>query len=1114
MILRTYLAATAAFVGLAAVIPPCTAQDAEDPLVTGFKEPPSATRPWVWWHWLNGNVSAEGAKLDLEWMKRIGIGGVQLFEGDLATPQLVSKPLPYMTPEWRNALQQSVATAARLGLGFSIATSPGWSATGGPWVRHEAGMKKLVWSDVTVSGKGSRGKIKLPRPPSVSGPFQDVPLSTGADNGPPDFYRDAAVLAYPDHSKPALTPLRMLSSAGGVGLSGLTDFKYVTAVSIPFKSDGKAWLVQDFGRPVAVRSIVVGVPPERGFGASPPPEARLEASEDGVVFREVARLPISRSPVRSASFESVSARYFRLALAPKTPDGPPPPMAPGAVMPDFPAPPSHYEISEFRLMSHPLVNRFEEKAGFAAAADYYGLDTANGLSSGAIQPDQIIDLTRRMDEDGTLHWTPPAGQWRVVRMGYSLTGHRNGPAPKDATGLEVDKLSAIHVADYLSAYLEKYDEAVGASLIGKRGIDSLLSDSIEAGAQNWTDDMIGEFRCRRGYSMLPWLPTLTGMIVGDAGRSDRFLWDFRRTIADMIAQNHYGTIAKEAHARGLSYYAEALEDHRPQLGDDMAMRQSADVPMGAMWTIAPGQKAKPTFVADIKGAASVAHIYGKTQVGAESLTALGQPWAFSPRDLKSTIDLEFALGVTRPIIHTSPHQPFVDGHKPGMALAVVLGQYFSRNETWAEQARGWTDYLARSSFLLSQGRPVADLAYFYGEEAPITGLYGDRGPTGIPSGHDFDFVNADVLLNQLSVQDGDLVTEAGTRYRVLVLGGSSARMTLPVLRRIEALVEAGASIVGPRPTASPSLSDDPALFASIVDRLWSAGKILPTAAAGLAARRIEADWILPSPDAPIALLHRQLDDGEIYFISNRTASEQTLDVDFRVAGKAPQLWHADTAKVEDSSFRVRGKRTVVPLTLAPDEAVFVVFRQPTTARAKTISRPVAKAIHNMTGSWSVSFPPGRGAPAALQMPRLRPLNEASDNGVRYFSGTASYFSSTTIQKSWFEAKHDIVLDLGEVNDIAEVAVNGRTLGQLWKAPYRINVRPYLKPGNNKIEVRVTNLWVNRLIGDAQQVTTPVTFTQGPAYRKDAPLRASGLVGPVRFSLEANTDNAVGVLSQN
>ena len=1107
MIQRTNLAVTAAICSLAAFVTPCAAQDAKDPLVTGFNEPPSATRPWVWWHWLNGNVSAEGAKLDLEWMKRIGIGGVQLFEGDLATPQLLSKPLPYMTPEWRNALRQSVATAARLGLGFSIATSPGWSATGGPWVRPEAGMKKLVWSDVIVSGTGSRATIQLPLPPSVSGPFQDISVTTNADGGLPNFYRDAAVLAYPDHSKPAWMPRRVLSSVGVVGFTGLADSEYATAVSIPFKSDGKAWLVQDFGRPVAVHSVVAGVPPERGFGAPPPPEALLEASDDGVVFRKVAHLPISRSPVRSASFEAVSARYFRLALAPKAPDGPPPAMAPGAVMPDFPAPPSHYEISEFRLMSQPLVNRFEEKAGFAAAADYYGLDTANGLSSDAIQPDQIIDLTRRMDEDGTLHWTPPPGQWRVVRMGYSLTGHRNGPAPKDATGLEVDKLSALHVGDYLSTYLEKYDEAVGPSLIGKRGIDSLLSDSIEAGAQNWTDDMIGEFQRRRGYSMLPWLPTLTGTIVGDAGRSDRFLWDFRRTIADLIAQNHYGTIAKEAHARGLSYYAEALEDHRPQLGDDMAMRQNADVPMGAMWTIAPGQQAKPTFVADIKGAASVAHIYGKTQVGAESLTALGQPWAFSPRDLKSTIDLEFALGVTRPIIHTSPHQPFVDGHKPGIALAVVLGQYFSRNETWAEQAKGWTDYLARSSFLLSQGRSVADVAYFYGEEAPITGLFGDRGPRDIPSGHDFDFVNADVLLNQLSVQDGDLLTKAGTRYSVLVLGGSSARMTLPVLRRIEALVDAGASVVGPRPIASPSLSDDPVQFTSIVDRLWSAGKILPTAEAGLAARGIEPDWILSSPDAPIALLHRQLDDGEIYFISNRAATDQTLNVDFRVAGKAPQLWRADTAQIEDASFWVRGKRTVVPLMLGPDEALFVVFRQPTATSARTISRPVTKATQNMTGSWNVSFQAELGAPAAIQMPLLRPLNEASDSGVRYFSGTASYTSNATIQKSWFKAKHDIVLDLGEVNDIAELAVNGRTVGQLWKAPYRINVGSYLKPGKNKIEVRVTNLWVNRLIGDAQPGAIPVTFTQGPAYRTDAPLLRSGLVGPVGLSLEVKTDIA-------
>ena len=1104
MKLSVYFATTVAIGCLAASPTLSNSPNGEDKLLTGFKTPPSSARPWVWWHWLNGNIDTDGAKLDLEWMKRIGIGGVQLFEGDLATPQLVEKPLGYMSPDWRNALRQTVATADQLGLGFSIATSPGWSATGGPWVKPEAAMKKLVWSEVTFSGYRRPVDIELPMPPSVSGPFQDVALSDD-DAAGKGFYRDTAVLAYPVGTAAPLTPRNILASAGNVDAKKLVDSKYSTAASIPFKNDGRAWLLHDYGRPVTVKTVFAGVPPEKGFGAPPPPDARLEVSDNGTDFREIAHLPISRSPIRSASFAPVTARYFRLALSPKEFEGPPPAIAPGAVMPDFPPSPSHYDISEFRLEPQARINRFEEKAGFAAASDYYALDTSKTAANDAVRPDQVIDLTSKMDGKGRLHWSAPRGAWRVVRMGYSLTGHRNGPAPKDATGLEVDKLSARYVRDYLSIYLAKYRETVGPSLFGKKGIDSLLSDSIEAGSQNWTDNMIGEFEKRRGYSMVPWMPALTGTIVGDPAQSDRFLWDFRRTIAEMLAQNHYGTISQVAHANGLGYYAEALEDHRPQLGDDMAMRQSADIPMGAMWTIPPGQKPKQTFVADIKGAASVAHIYGKSQVGAESLTSLGQPWAFSPRDLKSTIDLEFALGVTRPVIHTSPHQPFVEGHKPGMALAVVLGQYFSRNETWAEQARGWTDYLARSSFLLSQGQAAADIAYFYGEEAPITGLYGDKGPTDIPAGFDFDFVNADALISQFSVKDGDLITKAGKRYRALVLGGSSARMSLPVLQRIATLVDAGATVVGPRPTGSPSLSDSPADFTALTERLWSSGKIALNASASMAARGIEPDWKLARADAPVALLHRRLDDGDLYFVSNRTAKMQTLEIDFRVAGKAPQLWRADTAQVEDASYQIVKGRTIVPMTLQPDEAVFVVFRADAASPARTIAQPVIQAVKTVAGAWKVTFQADRGAPPSIGMPSLYPLNEAKDAGIRHFSGTAQYAKTLDVEKSWIQSKGNILLDLGEVNDIAEVVVNGRNVGQLWKAPYRIDIRPYLQAGANRIDVRVTNLWVNRLIGDAQPGATPVTFTQGATYRTDAPLRPSGLVGPVSLSLTDAVD---------
>lgn len=250
----------------------------------------------------------------------------------------------------------------------------------------------------------------------------------------------------------------------------------------------------------------------------------------------------------------------------------------------------------------------------------------------------------------------------------------------ESTGLEVDNLDPSAVRTYAETYLGLYRDALGSDLAAK-GLNALLSDSIEAGAQNWTPALIDEFRRPRGYDPVPWFPALTGTVVESAERTDRFLWDYRRTISELLTRSHYAVLAAVAREHGLKCYSEALEGHRPQLGDDLAMRAAADVPMGAIWTTPRGQKSRQTFVADLQGAASVAHVHGKPLVAAETFTAFGAPWAFAPSDLKATADIAFALGVNRIMIHTSPHQPLTK-LKPGMSLAPLLGQYFSRNETW------------------------------------------------------------------------------------------------------------------------------------------------------------------------------------------------------------------------------------------------------------------------------------------------------------------------------------------------------------------------------------------------------------------------------------------------
>ncbi len=1094
-------------------------------LYRGFLDPPSSARPRVWWHWMNGNITKEGIRLDLDWMKRVGIGGFQNFDAALLTPQVVPQRLVYMTPEWIDALRYTVDLAEQHGLEMAIAASPGWSETGGPWVRPQQAMKKLVWSETEIEG-GRRFDGKLREPPATTGPFQDVPQAPTLTAHPKPgvtFYADTAVIAYPVIEREPRRPV-VGETVGGapVDAAALTDGVLTSAVKIRFGTQqAPSCLVHDYRRPTTLAALTMAMPIGTDFFRSPLATPVLEASDDGAGFRKVADIPSGTIVQHTISFAPVAARYFRVCFTP-----PPPPYtdlldatAPGVNMLGLLQPgkaPESIEVNELRLFATPRVHHAEEKAGFALASDYYAIATAPVAPGAAVAPAKVIDLTREMKPDGTLAWTPPPGRWKVLRFGYSLTGKENHPATPEATGLEVDKLDRNHVQAYLDAYLGKYENALGAQNVGAKGVRALLVDSIEVGAQNWTDTLPAEFRRRRGYQIAPWMPALTGVIVGSAEQTDRFLYDFRRTLGDLIADHHYGRIAAAAKARGLIQYGEALEQGRPVLGDDMEMRRYASIPMAAMWTYSP-QVGAPTPVrfADIRGAASVAHIYGQNLVAAESLTSAFAPWAFAPRDLKPMIDIEFALGINRPVIHTSVHQPLTD-RTPGLTLA-IFGQYFNRNESWAEQAGPWVSYLSRTSHMLQQGRFAADVAYFYGEEAPLTALYREHATPDAPTGHGFDFVNADVVLNQLQVDGGDLVTASGMRYRILYLGGTSERMTLPVLRRIEQLIAQGATVVGRRPGESPSLADDQQELAAIADRLWGGavqkGKVMTArdadeALAQLGVQR-DFDYRKPQADSDVMFLHRRLDDADVYFLTNRQAREEHIEASFRIAGKRPEIWRADSGGKEPVSYRIESGRTSMSLHFAPHDAYFVVFREPATSDRVTLPAPKTTALTTLTGDWTVTFQPGRGGPDAARKLAAGSWSEHADAAIRYFSGTARYSRELLVPSSWSGGR--LMLDLGEVHELAEVLVNDRSLGILWHPPYRIDVTDALRRGSNRIEVRVTNLWVNRMIGDAQPDAQKITFTAFPPYLPDAPLRPSGLLGPVRLertdSTAARTESA-------
>jgi alpha-L-rhamnosidase/Glycosyl hydrolases family 2, sugar binding domain len=818
-------------------------------------------------------------------------------------------------------------------------------------------------------------------------------------------------------------------------------------------------------------------------GAGSTPMESLEVSGDGVNFPRAIDLPRTAIYQRTFAFAPVTGRYFRYRLPSLNSDS--------------------FKICRFQLHTATLVNRFEEKAGFATVPNYYEIATPEADGVGVVKKTEVIDLTGKMRPDGTLDWTAPAGDWMVIRMGYALTGQTNGPAPLEATGYEVDKLRKGATKTFMDEYLKLYEDASGG-MMGEHGVNNVATDSWEAGLQNWTDGILADFKRLRGYDPTPWLPALTGRVVQSSDATDRFLWDFRRTIADLVITSNFDQVRDSLHERGLKYVTEAMAGRRAMLGDAMEMKARADFPMGEYWLPTPDRQSS-NYLADLRDTAAVAHIYGKKVASAESITSTGIPYAYAPWDIKSVADEEFLSGINQFTLHVSVHQP--NDNAPGLALA-QYGMWFNRLETWAEQARAWTDYIARSSYMLQQGRAVIDVAYFYGEEGPSTTVNQAHAPE-ITDGYNYDFVNRESLLNEFSVESGKLLTKSGMKYQLLYLGGTSNRMTLAVLEKLRALVAAGAVVVGLPPVDSPSMSDDVTRWKAAARAIWpdksllrkvGLGKIYQTMNLGqvLGVETIQPDFAygIPFADASVKFYHRVDGNADIYFVNNRIDKPMAINADFRVTGRAAEIWMADRGTVQPASYRIHDGVTTVPLTLEPRDAVFVVFRESAGAMSRTVVAPSRIKLADVKGPWEVEFQPGRGAPKSATFDDLSDWSNNANPGIKYFSGTATYTKTIEIPESALSQKSRIELDLGKVHEVAEVSVNGKTAGIAWKPPYRVDITGAVMAGANTLSIKVVNLWPNRLIGDQQPGSEKVTFAPNSTYKANSPLMPSGLIGPV------------------
>ncbi|TBN02963.1 hypothetical protein EYD45_10425 [Hyunsoonleella flava] len=1128
-------------------------------LEQGFKNPPNQAKARTWWHWISGNVSKSGITKDLEAMKQVGIQEAQLFNVHLGFPQ---GPVKYLSEDWLDLFEYSANEAKRLGLELAFHNGPGWSSSGGPWVTPEHAMQTVVSSEIVITGNQTF-KDKLPQPKTKF-----------------DYYKDIAVLAFPKPKK-------------AIKIDGL-DYKM---------------------------------------------------------------------------------------------------------------------LSE-RIRNHLLPDK-------------------KMISTEAIiEKEAIVNLTSKLSEDGFLEWNVPKGDWVVLRLGHTPIGTTNRPAPPEAKGLEVDKMSKKAVDAYWEAGVQPIISKLG-DLIGTT-VNNCIIDSYEVETQNWTTGFDAQFENLRGYDLTSYLPTLAGYYVESGEVSERFLWDFRRTIGDLIAENYYGHFRELCHKNNLTFSVE------PYWGpfDNMQVGAKGDIVMCEFWS------GGYPFFDSAKFVSSIAHLNGSSIVGAESFTGIGG-WDKHPAQLKSIGDQAWAEGINRFIFHTYVHQPW--DVAPGLALS-YHGFDFNRLNTWWNQGKAYLDYIARSQYLLQQGKNVADVLVFTGESSPNTAFLK---PEIKQMGFDYDLIGAN-KLKELTVKNGRIHSSVGNTYELLVLPNSEF-IKPETLEKVKELVDGGAKVIGKKPIQSPSLTNYPNCDETVttqVEALWTKGLVKDTSLEAILEDKTPDFKIESSDHTDLSFIHRKTEDADIYFIANTRKEARDILVRFRVSGKEPELWDSEKGTIKDLMVFKENKdgTTTVPLALGMEQSVFVVFKKPINAKhiikvstevepykaeplsnleivkaeygtflqegliditdkvsetvkngkldfkmtrafcdcdpamgykkefrmeyqigntkkqiyaeerehieidaghqdlkvlkavfgkfkAETKGIPenyktfdVTKKIKDLVASstydvlvtnelienkipegdktvlkisfktdgeertmyipkgqllklskdnvkpevaikddkvywvtpyagkinyttvsgetkttevksvpepidlskdWQVSFPLNSGISKKETFNALMSWTDVKDEAIQHFSGTATYQKEFMLSEELLQSNKSLTLDLGSVSVIAEVLVNGKSAGVLWKAPFRIPIDDWVRIGKNTLEVKVTNLWPNRLIGDeklpldyprkgkrakplpewllkdTQRPYERTTFVSWNHYNKNDELKTSGLLGPVKINVSVH-----------
>jgi len=1025
-------------------------------LAETFRNPFGKVVTACYWYWINGNVTCEGIRKDLEAMKRVGIERALLGDiGGLAGPH---GPVRTLAPEWERALATTFECASRLGIEIGIFNSPGWSQSGGPWVKPEQAMRRLVASSVVVRGPTSDVKLPVPK-------FERVPA---------DEFQEVVAVAYPA-PKDFTARLEVRDENNSLLQRARQPLVVELSSSSPFAAQGAELAFCD-GR-------------VSGF-------TRVEVEQNGV-WRKLCEMPFCRmnpednvgfaphAPIL-VSFPVVTAKKFRVTVIPHHGQGS---RYSSIAVVGAPTIAWAYEKSLAKMFESPLPYWH----------DYLWPNEPASSVATALEPAKAVVLHGKVAKDGTLDWQVPAGEWVIYRFAAAGTGVRNRPANPEATGYEVDKLSRAHIATHFDAYLGKIIERTTPA--HRQAIRHAVIDSYEVGGQNYTDDFATRFKASFGYDPTSYFPAVFGMPAASRTDSDRFLWDLRRFVADEVAYSYVGGLRAASNRRGLATWVECY-GHWGFPGEFLQYGGQSDGIGGEFWS--EGECGN----IENRAASSCGHIYGKRQIWAESNTSGGNQFGRSPMDLKLRTDRFFAEGINATVMCLFIHQE--TDRAPGRIA--WFGNEFHRHNSWYDHLDLFIGYIKRVNYLLQQGLNVADVAYFIGEDAPkMTGVT----DPAVPRGCEFDYINGEVLRETMGVDaKGRLVLPHGTTYEVLVLPKLET-MRPEVLEKLEKLVNAGALVMGPKPLRSPSLAGQPqsdAKVKEIADRLWGEvdGQKVKCACRGkgmiawgisveeaMKLRKIEPD-VMGDPRHPLIHSHRTLDDAELYFIGGANgAAMEKVEVSFRVAGKVPELWDAATGEMREAGdWRFENGRTVVRISLAERESVMVVFAKAAGNRTGSTRKSPARKAIAVEGPWTLTFQSDalhRGPSQPVKTAQLYDLSTSFDPEVKYYSGKIVYATTFKVAKPGAR----MVLDLGDVAVTAKVKVNGKYAGGVCFAPYRLDVTQLVKAGENALEVEVCDLWVNRLVGDAELKDRP-TWTSLPCQGRGTPLRKAGLIGPVRL----------------